>query len=753
MLQILRSFEACSRMVIIMNEAVRLILSLSLSGSILALLVFAIKPFIKHRLPKSVQYYIWIIILLRMVLPFSIEGSIMNHVFYKGQQSVDTASVNKALSISETVDIAVDSTVLPEPRRDTKQELYNGDIDYGSRYLRDSIHEYILLLWLLGAAATLALNLAGYMRFTKCLKQGNRPAGEEIRILHSLTKGRKNIRLMRNRFVSTPILIGIIRPQIIIPDMDFDERELKNILIHEISHLKRFDIAVKWLTMAAASVHWFNPLMPIIRKEVNRACELACDEAAIRNFSIEEKQAYGSTLISVAAEHKYPAGVIQATMCEEKENLKERLTSIMKESKKSKPIIVLSLIILAAMITGAVILGASIGTARSTPPDIYISAEYEKTKEAILGTYEWKYFNNHINADSDHPVNFKYRPNNILSAAPSQQLIISTQKINIDKKYDFTLEQLSVYKDGREIEFNTPKPHYTEGTLYIQAPPYKGEYIYSIVLGYRAKGTASYGFVVRVGIPTYDLEEIAKNKTPYIGNHVKVSGIAGSLPVPDHSFRQRYISMITKEKPYKLTIYYETVSDEGYQGQWPITYPDSEFENISRKNALLTFCMIDNLDEVTFAFRNSPSEGDLDTSKYDCTFTFQRVSFEEKYGDLSALGENLSLLRDALEGKKSAFKGLELYVWRKPGLTGNYNLYYTLLQGTNRNKTESEIYDLSKAVSDLEIIKKELSGYASGTHLFIRHNKDIDKEIMIDISDQLRGIIENGVISKGSRDI
>lgn len=425
----------------------------------------------------------------------------------------------------------------------------------------------------------------------------------------------------------------------------------------------------------------------------------------------------------------------------------------MKQSRDSKPIIALLFIILAAAIAGAVILGTGIGTARSTPPNIYISTEYEKTKEAILGTYDWRYLNNHISADSDHPVNFKYKPDNILSAAPSQQLAISTQKMNMYKRYDFTLERLSVYKDGREIELETPEPHYAEGTLYIQAPSHKGEYVYSIVLGYGVKGTASYGFAVRVGIPTYDLEEIAKNKTPYIGDHVKVSGIAGSLPVPDYSFRQRYISMITKEKPYKLTIYYETISEEGYQGQWPITDPDSDFENISRKNALVTFCMIDNLDEVTFAFRNSPSEGDLDTSKYDCTFTFPRVYFEEKYGDLSVLGKNLSLLRDALEGKKSAFKGLELYVWRKPELTGDNNLYYTLLHGTNRNKTYSEIYDLNKAVSDLEIIKKELSGYGSGTYLFIMHSQDIDKETMSNIGEQLSGIIENGVISIGSRDI
>ena len=76
--------------------------------------------------------------------------------------------------------------------------------------------------------------------------------------------------------------------------------------------------------MIAASIHWFNPFIYLIKKEINHACELACDEAVIKNLSSSEKQAYGDTLISVVAEHKYPLGVLQATMCEEKKSLKKK---------------------------------------------------------------------------------------------------------------------------------------------------------------------------------------------------------------------------------------------------------------------------------------------------------------------------------------------------------------------------------------------------------------------------------------------
>jgi aspartokinase len=69
------------------------------------------------------------------------------------------------------------------------------------------------------------------------------------------------------------------------------------------------------------------------------------------------------------------------------------------------------------------------------------------------------------------------------------------------------------------------------------------------------------------------------------------------------------------------------------------------------KNALVLFCMIDNLNEVTFAFRSSKSDGKLDTTKYDTKFNFSRASIQEQFGDLSVIGVNMNKLQEALSGK------------------------------------------------------------------------------------------------------
>lgn len=637
-----------------MNETIKLILSLSLSASVLAILLFAIKPLIRNKFPKSIQYYIWMVVLLRLVLPFSFESSIMNKLFYSGEATLTAASPAAIqptggiyYNISDT-SMSFDTSMSLDIKERIANGVYDGDIDH-SRYFMDLFIRYSLYLWILGVIFSFAINLVGYIRFLKHLKQGNKAAtDEENRILAGLLNGRSNVRLVRNHFVNTPMLIGIIGPYIIIPDINFSEKQLKNILLHEITHLKHFDIAVKWLMMIASSIHWFNPLVYFIKKEVSYACELACDEAVIKNLSLAERQDYGDTLISVVAEYKYPIGVLQATMCEEKKSLKERLVAIMKHNKKSKPIIILSLILIGFVVFGALYLGAGVGIGKDIPPNIYISAEGGETKTALIGTYKWSYRNKHVSADSDHPINFEYGAENIVSVTDGQQLVINTQRFKSDRKYDFTIGTLSVYKQDKLTDFGSVEPSFLNGSLYIQVPSDAGEYIYELVLNYKDKGTVCYGFVVRVDMLTYDLAEISKYKTPYVGDHIKVSAIAGSLPAPDSYFRQQYISMKTHEKPYCLTIYYEAASDSEYKNEWPIVSPDSAIEGNSRMNALVVFCMIDNLDEVTFAFRNSQSDGKLDESKYNTSFTFPRASFEEKYGELSVLAEDLNKLQSTL---------------------------------------------------------------------------------------------------------
>jgi beta-lactamase regulating signal transducer with metallopeptidase domain len=151
-----------------MNEIIKLILSLSLSGSILAIIILALKPFVKHKLSKSIQYYIWLIVLLRLVLPFSLEGSIMNNVFYGEKTTIDISSPGTVLSIdavnksiNESNKSTDSSSLLPGVDGNLADGFYDADADH-NRYFRDLFIQYVLYLWITGVIITLLANLIGY---------------------------------------------------------------------------------------------------------------------------------------------------------------------------------------------------------------------------------------------------------------------------------------------------------------------------------------------------------------------------------------------------------------------------------------------------------------------------------------------------------------------------------------------------------------------------------------------------------------
>ncbi len=155
-----------------MNETIKLILSLSLSGSILAIVIFALRPLVKNRFSKSIQYYIWIVVLLRLVIPFSFETSIMNNLFYGEQVSGSASPQSIVLPIADASESVINSSIIPNVQEKVTNGVYNGDVDH-SRYFKDLFTQYALYLWLLGIIIAVTFNLSGYARFSKHLRQAN----------------------------------------------------------------------------------------------------------------------------------------------------------------------------------------------------------------------------------------------------------------------------------------------------------------------------------------------------------------------------------------------------------------------------------------------------------------------------------------------------------------------------------------------------------------------------------------------------
>ena len=145
--------------------------------------------------------------------------------------------------------------------------------------------------------------------------------------------------------VSTPLLVGALRPVIVLPEKSYPSPDMENILRHELSYYRRGDLWFKWFVMAVNCVHWVNPMAYVICREINRACEPACDEAVIAEMTESQRRDYGETLLNLASSHRLPVGILTTNMGEEKARLKERIVNIMRYKKTAASTIMLSLLL------------------------------------------------------------------------------------------------------------------------------------------------------------------------------------------------------------------------------------------------------------------------------------------------------------------------------------------------------------------------------------------------------------------------
>ncbi len=349
-----------------MNNVMILVLSLSLSGSLLALLLFALMPIAGSRVSKAFRYYVWILVLLRFLIPFTFDASLFNRLSASavtrdttvlatlGTQTADPSTAKASDAAAES--LANSPSVAQSPV----------SADTSLRPLLVAVRFLIVnqtAIWLIGAGIYLARYLVGYFRLRRrLLRTATHPHPMDLGVFTEL-RGAARVRLLCHPGIPTPLLLGVFRPCILIPKKAFVaagmETELRNILSHELTHLKRHDLIYKWAIVFVGAVHWFNPLMILIRKRINQACELSCDEAVIRRLDPADRRIYGETLLTMAAQKHLPAEMITTTMCEEKRDLKERLQSILLYRSKSAATILLS-VFLACTVAGC---GLALGAA------------------------------------------------------------------------------------------------------------------------------------------------------------------------------------------------------------------------------------------------------------------------------------------------------------------------------------------------------------------------------------------------------
>ena len=347
-----------------MNQILKLFLSMSFSGSLLILFLLLGKRFLKDKINRQWQYYIWAVVVLRLLLPFGPEASLLGRTY----QAVDRAVARTVPLRQQSLPDAPESVPAPAAGRGT--DNVHGDSPAGDfaafhpfQDIGTLLMDHIWLVWLMAALGLMIRKATIYQGFIRYIKAGSVPVSD-MEMLDRLSMAaeqasvKRPIDLWVNPLVSSPLLIGFFRPCIVLPGTDVSEKNFQYILMHELTHYRRRDMFYKWLVQFTVCLHWFNPLVHLMGREITRACEFSCDEAVLARMGYENAQDYGQTLLdAMAAVWRYRENPGAVTLSENKRLLKERLSAIVNFREKSKAMRFLTGALTLLVISGAAFIG------------------------------------------------------------------------------------------------------------------------------------------------------------------------------------------------------------------------------------------------------------------------------------------------------------------------------------------------------------------------------------------------------------
>ena len=108
--------------------------------------------------------------------------------------------------------------------------------------------------------------------------------------------------------VRQPALMGWLRPRLLLPSdvAALGDEPLRMIMLHELAHVRRRDVAFNWLLVVIRAVQWWNPVYWLSAARFANLREQACDAFVIRHMAGEPGRAYSELLLLLAA--RAPAG-------------------------------------------------------------------------------------------------------------------------------------------------------------------------------------------------------------------------------------------------------------------------------------------------------------------------------------------------------------------------------------------------------------------------------------------------------------
>lgn len=321
------------------SELIYSLLRLSFSAVPVILVVMAGRLILSFA-PKKYSYALWSVVAFRLCVPFSFKshfsfrvlGQSIVALFEKGSevQNITPSLPPLTESVTELVPPAPAVTAPAVDSMGIAETLPVIENTSRTVSFSDILPTLLAALWIVGIAVFLILGVVSYVKLKRSVADATRTEG----------------RIYVHRDVTSPFVIGILKPRILLPE-GLDEATAEAVLAHENCHIRRGDHIIKTAAFLILAVHWFNPFCYLAFFLMSRDMEMSCDEKVLASMDHPDKRKeYSMAILKTATNNSS----IRSTVSFGGVGVKKRIRYVLDYKKPSALISVFALAICAMML-------------------------------------------------------------------------------------------------------------------------------------------------------------------------------------------------------------------------------------------------------------------------------------------------------------------------------------------------------------------------------------------------------------------
>ena len=325
--------------------------SCTLTTGLITLILLALLPVLSRRYKKGTLYLLLVICMVSFLIP------------WRPRLITQAPAVSMPILPAKTVS----ARDLPAyTARPADLPLMTGAVRTTAQPVREtqparpSAPDLALLLtalWASGAAAVLIYGIFGYVRIRRLLRRWREPPNAHTLDLYAETARAAGVGRLPALYVCpavvSPLAAGLIRPVICLPADKYRDEDLRLILKHELVHVARGDLYVKWLTLFACALHWMDPVCWLLRGALNEYAEISCDERVMNGADGDERIRYSETIIAAIRPERVRSFGLTTGFEGGLKRMKRRIKSIMDNSTKRLGMALAALAIALTLVAGS----------------------------------------------------------------------------------------------------------------------------------------------------------------------------------------------------------------------------------------------------------------------------------------------------------------------------------------------------------------------------------------------------------------